>query len=390
MTTVMILSLSDLAKDPRVDRQIRFLRGQFDIVAVGFAPPRYPGIPFVPVVEHQKRKGPLGKAKTAFRWFSGALDARIWERGFLPETRTNAETYRADIVIVNDILTLPLACGLAEKWNAKILFDAHEYAPREFEDRWRWRWFQRPLIQRLCREYIPRVHAMTTVCQGIADAYQDMTGVSPAVLTNAPEYQELPVRDHVPGTSIRLVHHGADIPSRKLENMIHMMDHLDGRFDLTFLLAGTNWPYRRKLEQLAEKSGRVKFLPAVDMRQLPRFLNQFDVGLFLLEPTNFNYLHALPNKLFEFIQARLAVAIGPSPQMAEVVAQTGVGVVGADFKPATLAAELNRLSSDDINQFKRRSNEAAPRYCAEINRRLLLDICHRLESPALRKDLAAA
>ena len=29
----------------------------------------------------------------------------------------------------------------------------------------------------------------------------------------------------------------------------------------------------------------------------------FDVGVFLLEPVNFNYANALPNKLFEFVQA---------------------------------------------------------------------------------------
>ena len=49
------------------------------------------------------------------------------------------------------------------------------------------------------------------------------------------------------------------------------------------------------------------------------FANQYDVGVFLLPASFPNQVHVLPNKLFDYIQARLAVAIGPSHEMAEVV-----------------------------------------------------------------------
>ena len=88
-------------------------------------------------------------------------------------------------------------------------------------------------------------------------------------------------------------------------------------------------------------------------------LAAYDVGLFVLPPVNFNYRFALPNKLFEFIMAGLAVAIGPSPEMARVVIDHGCGIVAADFAPATIAARLNALSADAIDAFKRRSLDAA-------------------------------
>src|SRR5262249_6418170 len=111
---------------------------------------------------------------------------------------------------------------------------------------------------------------------------------------------------------------------------------------------------------------------------LPVFLNQFDIGLFLLEPTNFNYLHALPNKLFEFIQARLAIAIGPSPEMARIVRESKLGVVSADFRPESLAHLLNALTADDINRFKEQAHASASRYCSERNKELLRDLCGEL------------
>jgi Glycosyltransferase Family 4/Glycosyl transferases group 1 len=386
MRSVLVMALSDLAVDPRVNRQIRFLHGHYDLVTLGYRPAGIPDVEFLgisPLVGAKnplvrKAKGALRRAHAALRFLGRDFESYYWSQGYVREMMHAVADQRADIIIANDVLTLPVACRCAKAWKAKVLFDAHEYAPRELEDLWQWRWFQAPLIRHICREYIPQVDAMTTVCQGIADEYWQTTGVKATVLTNAAEYNDLPVRLHVPGAAVRMIHHGGANRSRKLENMIDMMDHLDSRFELTFVLVGEDRAYHRRLELLAKRNDRVKFLPPVGMRELPRFLNPFDIGLFLLEPTNFNYLHALPNKLFEFIQARLAVAIGASPEMAAVVKRTQVGVVGEDFQPKTLAAHLNRLTSDDINHYKQRSDAVAWELSAEANREILLDICRRL------------
>ena len=101
------------------------------------------------------------------------------------------------------------------------------------------------------------------------------------------------------------------------------------------------------------------------MRELVTLANGYDIGLYLLRPSNFNQLHALPNKFFEFIQGRLALAIGPSPEMAHLVEQYRCGVVAADFTPGALAAEINRLDVGQITAFKRASHAAAAELSAE-------------------------
>jgi Glycosyl transferases group 1/Glycosyl transferase 4-like domain len=404
MSTVLILSFSDLARDPRVNRQIRFLTGLYDVLAAGFESPQIDGVRFIrlspwitpPLVLTirpknfvlRKLQGVLRRASAylhrteEFIWSCvRTSEQRFWDHATHCAAFEQLAPLHADLIIANDLPMLPIACRLAESWNAKVLFDAHEYAPRENEELWHWRWFEAPMITRLCKDFIPHVDGMITVCPGIVDAYRELTGVQASVMTNAPEYHDMPVRPHVAGQPVQMVHHGGLSPSRKLENMIFMMDHLDQRFELTFVLVGHDPAYQSYLEQLAAKTGRVRFMPPVGMRELPRFLNQFDVGLYLLEPLNFNNLHSLPNKLFEFIQARLAVAIGASPEMASVVKRTGVGVVGEDFRPKTLAAHLNRLTSDDINRCKQRAHAAAWEMSAEANREILLDICRRLCPP---------
>ena len=220
---------------------------------------------------------------------------------------------------------------------------------------------------------------MTTVCQGIADMYEREFGKKPVVITNAAEFEDIqPHLIEADKTTIRLIHHGGAGPSRKIENMIKMMDDVDGRFELNLMLIG-RWPgYLRQLKRLAKKNPNIHFLPPQPMRTLPRYLNQFDIGLFLLEPTNFNYLYALPNKLYEFIQARLAVAIGPSPEMERIVNEHDLGVVAQDFSPEALAHRLVSLDKEKINHYKLQSHKIAWALSAEKNREILLDMIEHL------------
>ena len=60
-----------------------------------------------------------------------ALLASVWGRRF-------------DVILANDAEVLPLAARLAREQGARLVFDAHEYAPRELEDNLKWRiFFQR-------------------------------------------------------------------------------------------------------------------------------------------------------------------------------------------------------------------------------------------------------
>ena len=91
------------------------------------------------------------------------------------------------------------------------------------------------------------------------------------------------------------------------------------------------------------------------------------MGIFLLPPVNFNYENTLPNKLFDFIQARLGVAIGPTPEMAEIVNNYKIGVVSENFTPQSLAEKLVTLTQADIETFKHNANRAAADLNAEVN-----------------------
>jgi hypothetical protein len=374
MKTILIIAFSNLARDPRVNRQIRFLRDTYRVIAAGLAHPEVEGVEFISVTKMKKGlPNPLAVLQMVFHRY----DHWYWQQKHVLDAFKKLSNVHADLVLANDLQTLPLALKVAK--GAKVVLDAHEYAPRQYEDILSWRLLIQNYATSLCRKYIPHVHGMTTVCQGIAEAYEKETGIKPVVLTSAPDFEDL--QPHLLNNRkdvIRLIHHGVAGRSRKIENMIEAMRDLDERFELNLMLLESDPGYSRFLKRIAEKTPRVRFLPPVPMRTLPTYLNQFDIGVFLIEPVNFNYHYILPNKFFEFIQARLAIAIGPSPEMARIVRQYDLGVVSEDFSPKAFARTLSALDAERINDYKMKSHNVARLMSAEKNREILLDLVQQV------------
>jgi glycosyltransferase involved in cell wall biosynthesis len=364
---VLVISFSDLATDPRVNRQIRLLATRYRVSAVGAADPRIDGVDYFHVP--QIPKSPLFKAAGAMLLKLGRFERYYWMDRRVQKALSILDGKRFDAIVANDLPALPLALRLAR--GAKVLYDAHEYSPLEYEDSGFWRFFFQRYNQYLCGKYLARADSMLTVCRSIADEYRDRYGVTAEVVMNAPPYQELQPVKTDPGI-IRLVHHGGVSPSRQLELMIEAVDYLDERFQLDMLLVSGETRYFSRLKALAAKRPRVRILPPVPMRELPARLNQYDIGIYLLPPTSFNNRYALPNKFFEFIQARLAVAIGPSPEMVRLVRQYGCGIIAEDFSSQALARQLNALDYRRIDGFKQQSRAAARDLSFEKNAETLL------------------
>lgn len=162
--------------------------------------------------------------------------------------------------------------------------------------------------------------------------------------------------------------------------MIELMNYLDERFSLDLMLivpemaSAKTRGYIDQLRLLAQSNPRIRFLPPVKSNEIVAFINKYDLGVFLLPPVNFNYANTLPNKVFDFVQARLGIAIGPTPEMKAIVDHFHNGVVSANFTAHALAFELNKLTPEMMVQFKLQSAKAATELSAEFNRSKLLEL----------------
>ena len=166
---------------------------------------------------------------------------------------------------------------------------------------------------------------------------------------------------------------------RGIEIMIETMDYVDNRFSLDLMLvANWNLEYYEELKAMAQNRNNVRIIPPVAFEEIVPFSSQYDIGFYILQPTSYNCKYALPNKFFEFIQARLALAIGPSPEMAKYLKAYDLGIVAPNFTPQSMAESLNALTKEQILIYKENANKTAKILNATKEGEKLLNIIERV------------
>ena len=266
-----------------------------------------------------------------------------------------------NLIVVEDLYLLPFALSVCDK--AKILFDAREYYPRQHEDSLIFRFINKPIVLMICKKYLDKCDYLLTVSNGLQAAYLADFGVNMTVLRSVPNYKEMTIKK-TSKDIIRMVHHGVANKNRNLENMIKIVQNLDQRFTLDFYLVG-NLSHVEKLKKAAAGCERINFLEPVSYEGIIPMLNNYDIGFYYLEPNGFNVTYCLPNKFFEFIQARLAIFVGPSPDMSELVNEFDCGFVCDEFSIVSAVNTLKRLNSDQIDRARVNSDKASRVLCYE-------------------------
>ncbi|MCK2036311.1 glycosyltransferase family 1 protein [Microbacterium sp. SSW1-49] len=375
---MLILAFSELRRDPRVKRQLLTLRDSYDITVVGRGDPGIEGVRVLslpsddrtPVLQRRIR---YAVRKAAFR--VRAYELAYWRFPHIRWSWNQLSIESWDIVLANDVDTVPLANRLAPRRG--VVVDLHEFAPRQYDNRPEWMKTVAPYYDWLVRRHVTMAAATMTVSEGVAAAYREY-GLDPAIVRSAAMFAD--VSPAPVGDVIRLVHSGGAARSRLLEVMIEAAVRTTSNVTLDFyLVADHDRAYVRELEQLAKGSDRVRINDAVTFEELVPTLSRYDVGLCMIPPTTFNHMWCLPNKFFDFLQARLGIVTGPSPEMARIVEQEGLGVVTEDFSVESLTSTLDALDPAVIDGWKQASDAAAGEYSGEQELTRLVDVLDRLQ-----------
>jgi hypothetical protein len=376
MKSALVICFSDLKRDARVTRQIGFLKEEFKVTAACFDAYEDGTFEFC-----RLEKTPLTfirKVVSSFFLLSGLNKTAYRILYNYHKYAVSLKERKFDLIVANDFETLPLAFNIKSP-GTKIFLDAHEYAPRQFEDRLYWRIFFQRFTTSLCKKYIPLVDGMSTINNGIARAYEKQFAVKPVIVTNATAYVSSTPETRT-AYPIRLVHHGIFNVSRQPHIMIDLMRLLDDRFtlDLIYLLpegsSQKTKEYYEAFKKSAAETGRIQIKPALKSSEIVPYIHaHYDMGIILVPPVNFNYENGLPNKLFDCIQARLAMAVGPLHEIAEITNRFGIGVVSEDFTAEGMAAVLQKVDLVTLDGFKKNTETAARAMNADFNKTVFLE-----------------
>ena len=98
---------------------------------------------------------------------------------------------------------------------------------------------------------------------------------------------------------------------------------------------------------------------------------QYDIGLIPFKPTTFNLAHCMPNKLFEYVQARLAIVSTPLYDVGNFIRAHSCGVIAKGFESAHIADVFSCLSYKDIDSYKISAHKAAQKWHLGENLKVL-------------------
>ena len=361
---ILCVSFSPIHADSRVLRQLEVLRQHGEVTTVGYGPAPEGVARHIEVPENASSlpETPLGVARLALHLHSAVELTAPGEKA----VRTAVvESGPYDLVVANDARALPLAFAAAG--DAPVLADMHEWAPEERATVFIWRLLVGPYMEHLCKKYLPRTTAVTSVSSGLAGLYAERYRVATEIVRNAADFQNLAPSPVDPAV-IKLVHSGTADAERNIMELIEAVDRLGERFSLDLYLLEVPGGHLEVIRKKAAVTPRVTVHPPVPPETLPRVLNQYDLGVFLYPLRTLSHLYHLPNKFFDFVQARLGLVFSPAPEIDTHVAQYGLGLITADTSADALVDALKDITVEDVVGFKQAADRSARALSSEPDR----------------------
>ena len=376
-----VVSFSRAARDARVARQVVLLRSLgYRVLVIAYADPNDTiGDIFVPLVELQN---PLA---IRLSLVAPALPAKLWSGFAHPAALTSVNSQRAlralrkhqpCLIHANDWPALAIAARAKDDLDCSLIYDSHEFAAEENAHSKAWWYLCRKHVMTVERASICKADRVVTVSEGIARELATMYQLreQPTVVRNLPNYSKTTFRPT--GDTITVLFHGQLHPSRGLESLIDSVAAWTP--DRRLLLRGFGAEsYVDSLRQRVRNLGldeRVTFAPAVAQQDVVAYASEADIGVFTPATQSRHMLLSLPNKLFEYLMAGLALCVTPGHDREALIRKYDVGAVTASTYAAELAATINSISAASLNTWRRNALSAAEDLCWEHEQRKLIAV----------------
>ncbi|MCK2036321.1 hypothetical protein KZC51_09240 [Microbacterium sp. SSW1-49] len=373
--TALVLSYSRIATDPRVRREIDWLRGDgwtVDTLGLGEHPTEA-------VRDHFALKEPLswtvGRLGTLATHYLLAARTRfrlLVTRRVPRELRERIRNGAYDLVVFNEYEFVPWVEDrrdfTASALRGKRHLDLHEYRDpdvrrRNFGGRLtgpHYRWVRRHIGSRLFT-------SRSVVNTPIGVLYAEEFGIPvPAEVRNAPPFVPGLEPSTVDPSNIRMLFHGLPSWARGFTEILAAMRDLPDHFSMTFMLTDNPAVHAKLRQEIADHPAkdRIHIVPPAPMREIAERINEYDLEIVFYRPNgSYNIQYAMPNKFFEAAQGRLALVVGETPTMAPLVREFGHGVVVPEFTWESLRDTVAALDADQVAHMKERASTVA----AELN-----------------------
>lgn len=263
----------------------------------------------------------------------------------------------ADFYHCHDLVTLLPGYLIKRKTHKKLIYDSHELYTETAPIFWQKSFFGkvRKQIERLLwkiaeRFLIKKANAVIASNPSIAQELQKKYNLNklPFVLRNLSEKKEARKTDKLAQLfNIRdkkiVLFQGGMTPGRGLENLVKAVK--DFKEDTVLVLIGDGL-LKADLERyvaLNNLKKKVYFFKTVPLSELLNYTASADLGIIPFENICLNHYFCLPNKLFEYIQARLPVIASDFPEMKKIIESYNIGATFNPEDPKDITRSINEI-----------------------------------------------
>ena len=288
------------------------------------------------------------------------------------------------ILLANDLDSLLPFYLVSKLYRLPLVFDSHEIFSElpSLNNRPK----TKKVWKTLERFLIPKVKHFYTVSDGYANWFKKEYGANPAVIRNVPNRTKLNDKQdfiffHLPPnpTNEKIVmYQGAINMSRGIDKMIEAFLYID---NCQFWIAGDG-PKKTEYEQMVKDlnlTNRIHFLGNIPPKTLKTITPLADVGMSMEEALGLSYRYALPNKLFDFIQAGVPILATNLPEIKKMIEEYKVGKVIDNHEPKHLAKKLQEILNEGKNCYQENLANAANELCWENEEHKLKEIFGQLK-----------
>ena len=277
-----------------------------------------------------------------------------------------------DILLSNDLVTLSANFLVSKIRKKELVYDSHEYFTEVPE------LINRPKVQRIWewleQKMVPEIKHTYTVCHSIARVYNNKYGTDFKVVRNIPKAGNFKLKQNENQPKI-ILYQGAVNIGRGLKQAILAMHFID---DAKLVIAGEG-DIKAELEVLVRTENlknKVEFTGRLPIDELIRLTPKADLGLSIEEDLGLNYRFALPNKLFDYIQAQVPVLVTNLPEMSAIVNQYQIGEITSSLEPKILADKIKDALSNSEKRvlWKKNLQVAAKELTWENEEKVLIQI----------------
>lgn len=225
------------------------------------------------------------------------------------------------VLMANDLDTLLPNYLVAKKLNIPLVFDSHEIFTEMPALQGR---FTQKIWRSLESFLVPKLRYMITANESYATWFRKTYDIPlPAVVRNYPRALPSPVVAPRQNGSKVIIYQGVINPFRGLDKLISAMRLIDAEL----WIAGEG-PKKSEYELLVKAHGlesKIKFLGKLSPANLRGITQVADVGVSIEENGGLSYYLSLPNKISDYVQARIPIVVSDFPEMRKIVDSFGVG-----------------------------------------------------------------